>query len=420
MKETDRYVRYVLLLLAAMCTMNLADRQILSVLVPLIKADLQLTDTEVGALSGTAFAIIYATVGIPIARWADRGNRVAIASWGLALWSAMTAFSGLVGSYLQLLLARMGVALGESGSTPTAHSLISDYLPPARRAAAIAAYSLGIPLGTTVGLLVGGWVGQFYGWRTAFFVLGLPGLALALLLRLTVREPARTTDDGRLVGTTPQPPWRDGVRALFGNRAFRHLAFAGGLLSFQANAGGAWIPSLLFRDHGMSLGEVGTGIAIASLIAGLAGAGLGGWLGTTVGARDRRWLAWLPGAAMAIGAPFWILGLYAGNPYLALFGFLGPAVAENVYFGPVNSLLQGMVMPGLRAFSSAVLLLCINLIGLGGGPLVVGWLSDRLGGSTVPGSLRVALLVAPVVCLWSAFHYWMAGRCIAAEMRSAS
>ena len=138
MKETDRYVRYVLLLLAAMCTMNLADRQILSVLVPLIKADLQLTDTEVGALSGTAFAIIYATVGIPIARWADRGNRVAIASWGLALWSAMTAFSGLVGSYLQLLLARMGVALGESGSTPTAHSLISDYLPPARRAAAIA------------------------------------------------------------------------------------------------------------------------------------------------------------------------------------------------------------------------------------------------------------------------------------------
>jgi len=407
-----RYARYVLAVLTVVYTVNHADRQILSIVLPLIKHDLGFTDTQLGALSGTAFALVYVAVGLPIARRADGGHRVTIITLALAFWSAMTAVSGLVTTYLQLLLARMGVAVGEAGCTPPAHSVLSDYYPPVRRPAAIAIYSLGVPLGTVVGFMVGGWVAQYYGWRSAFLVLGLPGLAVALLLRLTVREPVRGLADGVDASATNRPPFWDVIRSLTRSRQFRHLALATGLLGFQGYAGGAWIPTLLFRKHGMSLGEIGTAFAILSLIAGITGSVLGGWLGAKLAGGDRRWLAWIPAAAMLVATPFWLVGLYAGNKYLALFGFFVPTIAENVYFGPVNSLLQELAGVRARAVASASFLLCTNLIGLGGGPLITGWLSDLLGGSLVDNALRTALLVAPASCLWSAFHYWRAGASI--------
>ncbi|MEZ5557797.1 MAG: MFS transporter [Pseudomonadales bacterium] len=255
---TSGYTRYVLGVLVAVYIFNFIDRQILAILAQSIKEDLALSDTQIGALSGIAFGIFYATLGIPIARLADRRSRVNVISVCLAIWSAMTALSGLAQNYWQLLIARIGVGIGEAGGSPPSHSLIADYFTPDARATALGVYALGIPVGILFGNLAGGWINEFFGWRNAFLVVGIPGVLLALTMKLTVREPPRGYSEGRRPDTT-EVPFREVIRTMWGFRSFRQLAFGAATQAFVGYGSIAWLPSFLIRAHDMSSGQVGAG-----------------------------------------------------------------------------------------------------------------------------------------------------------------
>ena len=259
---------YAVGLLTVVYTFNFIDRQLLSILQESIKADLLLSDQQLGLLTGFAFALFYVSAGIPIARWADRANRRNIVALAIGIWSFMTAISGFVQSYVQLLLARIGVGIGEAGGSPPAHSIISDIFPPERRASALAFYSMGVNIGILFGFLVGGWLNEFFDWRTAFLVVGAPGLLIALLVRYTLREPIRGLSEQRQ-GNTETAPFGTVLRLLMSRSAFRHMAFGAALNAFAGYSSSSWTASFMIRSHGMTTGELGTWLA---LILGLGGA----------------------------------------------------------------------------------------------------------------------------------------------------
>jgi predicted MFS family arabinose efflux permease len=297
------YRRYVLGLLAVVYTFNYTDRQILAILLQPIKKELLLTDTQLGFLSGMAFALFYVSLGVPIARLADRSHRVNIISVSIFLWSLMTALSGLAASFWHLLLTRVGVGIGEAGCTPPAHSLISDYFAADQRSSALAVYSLGVPVGAFLGMLIGGWVAEWYGWRNAFFVVGLPGLALAVLVRLSIREPARGLADGRSAdsqeGDDEKAPTLGQVLSfLWSRKTFRHITMGTALLAAGAFASASWIPPFLIRSHGMGLGEVGTWLSLLTLVGGVTGVLAGGYFGDLLSRVNVRWYCLLPGLAL--------------------------------------------------------------------------------------------------------------------------
>ena len=276
---------YALGVLVVVYTFNFIDRQILSILLEPIKQDLGLSDSALGMLTGFAFALFYATLGIPIARFADRSNRRNLIAWALAIWSAMTAVSGLAQNFWHLLLARIGVGVGEAGCSPPAHSMLADYFPTENRATALGIYSLGIPFGILFGFIAGGWLNEFFGWRVAFFIVGVPGLLLAILVRFTLREPPRGMAEGR-VADEEQPTIMETFRFLWSKRAFRHMAVGGGLTAFVGYGVITWVPSFLIRSYGMSTGDVGTYLGLILGIPGGIGIALGGYLADRYGARD--------------------------------------------------------------------------------------------------------------------------------------
>jgi len=241
---------------------NFLDRQILGILLQPIKTDLGLSDTQLGLLSGIGFALFYVTMGIPLARWADKHNRVSLLSVCIALWSAMTALSGAATNFLQLGLARIGVGIGEAGCTPAAHSIIADYFKSEERVRAMAFYSAGASIGVFLGYLLGGWVNQFYGWRVTFFVVGAPGLLLALIVRFTLREPPRGHSENSKTAASTIPTVTEALSYLWGQNSFRHLALGTGLLTLSSYGGATWFPAFLMRSYGMSTGELGTWLAL--------------------------------------------------------------------------------------------------------------------------------------------------------------
>lgn len=402
-------------LLAVVYVFNFMDRQILSILLQPIKEDLHLSDTQLGLLSGIAFALFYVTLGIPIARLADRYHRVNIISISVFLWSLMTALSGLATNFTQLLLARIGVGVGEAGCTPPAHSLLSDYFAREERSSALGVYSLGLPVGGFLGILGGGWIAQWYGWQVAFFVAGLPGLLLALLVKLTVREPPRGQADGT-PSNLETPPVKEVLKSLWARRTFRHITLATSLLAFTGFATASWIPPFLIRSHGMSLGEVGTWLSLLTVVGGVIGTVGGGFLGDRLGRRDSRWYVRLPAIVLLVGLPFSIAGLLVDNKFLALALWLVPTVSYSAYVGPVMALIQGMSGLRIRAMSVAVFLFCTNLIGMGGGPLVIGYVSDLSSQVFGEESLRYALMIGVIAVAWSAAHYLLAARSVAADL----
>src|SRR5262245_16966802 len=298
-----QHANYALGLLFVVYVFNFVDRQILAILLQPIKQDLGVSDTAMGFLTGFAFAIFYAGAGLPIARWADTGTRRTVIALGLAIWSAMTAASGLARSFAELALARIGVGIGEAAGSPPAHSLLSDYFPPARRATALAIYSSGIYVGVMIGYLLGGWINEFFGWRAAFFVVGLPGLGLAVAVRLTLREPrhghADSVSDAAAVHST-----RDVLRFVWRRRSFRHIALGAATHAFVAYGSAAWSPTFLIRVHGMRTGEIGTWLGLIAGIAGGTGALVGGLLSDRLARRDQRWHAWLVALAAIANLPF--------------------------------------------------------------------------------------------------------------------
>ncbi len=410
--------RYVLGILVVVYTFNFIDRQILSILMESIKADLQLSDQALGFLAGFAFAAFYATMGIPLALWADRGNRRNLISVALALWSAMTALSGLAQNFWQLAIARIGVGIGEAGCSPPAHSLISDYYPPRERATALGIYALGIPFGIMFGLFIGGWINEAFGWRRAFFVVGVPGLLLAALVRFTLPEPTRGSAEGR-AASDDRPSVMETFRFLARRRAFVHLSLGGAMAAFVGYGVAAWFPAFLIRTHGLGTGEIGLWFGLAMGIAGGAGMFLGGWCADRFGARDTRWYLWTVAVAMVLAVPFGAAAYLVGNPYLALVLFLPPIFAANFWQATSFAQAQGLVRLRMRAMASAILLFIANIIGLGAGPWAVGLVSDLLVSRFGDDSLRWSLFLFGAVNFWVAAHFYVGGKHLAGDLARA-
>ncbi len=407
-------------MLTGVYVFNFLDRQILVILQEAIKVDLHLSDAQLGLLSGFAFAVFYVTVGVPIARMADRGNRVTIISVSLAVWSLMTAVCGLAQVYWQLLLARIGVGVGEAGCSPPSHSLISDLFAPGERATALSIYNLGIPFGVFVGFLAGGWINEFLGWRVAFFTLGIPGVAFALVVRALIREPPRGLSE-QAIEVADAPPIMTVVRFLWSRRSFRHMAIAAGLHAFVGYGVSQFAASYFIRFHGMGSGEVANWLAPAAAIGGGLGTFFGGYFADRLGRRDMRWYVWLPAGAIVISIP------------IALFVYLSPwprpAIAVStistglglMYLGPMLAMTHAMVSARMRAVASSILFLILNFIGLGLGPFLTGWLSDLLGkrlGDPALG-LRYALVAVILVNVWCSVHYFYSTRHLREDLANA-
>ncbi len=406
---SEGYAYYVLALLFLVYVFNFVDRQLLSILVGPIQRDLGVSDTAMGLLGGLAFALFYTLAGIPIARWADTGSRRTVIALSLALWSAMTALSGLARSFGWLAAARIGVGIGEAGGTPPSHSLLSDYFPPRRRATALALYGNGIYLGSGLGFIAGGAIVTHFDWRTAFVVVGLAGLPLALLVRTTVRELPRGTSDA-VPAADAAPGFRASFRYLFARRAFGWLVVGA---CFQAISGYAilfWSAEFFARVHVLARDRIGLWLGLAVILGGCAGVSTGGWLADRLGARDPAWYMRLPAVASLAGLPFAAGFVLAGDPVLALASFVPFYTVSNMYVGPLWSTAQNVARPEMRATASAVLLFLLNLVGLGLGPLAIGLVNDRLAAVHGAGAIRVSLLFVALLGGLAAPFFWASSR----------
>ncbi len=416
--SSPRYANYVLAVLLLAYIFNFIDRQILSILLEPIKEDLGASDSAMGFLSGTAFALFYATLGIPIARWADLWVRRSIIAIGLLLWSGMTALSGAAQTFAQMAAARVGVGVGEAALSPPAHSLISDYFPPERRATALSIYAMGIHLGILFGVVAGGWLEEYWGWRRAFVVVGLPGILLAVLVQLSVREPARGGSE-RLAASEPVPSVGDVFRFLWSLRSFRHLSFATALTAFGGYAFANWAPTFLRRVHGMEGGELGTKYGIALGIGGVVGSAIAGLLADRLGRMDARWWLWVPAIATVGPAPFTLAFFFHTDPDLAI-AWLFPGLAIAAFYqGPVFSTVQTLVKVRMRSVASGILLFIINIIGLALGPPSVGLLNDYVFADRGPEAVRFSLVcVLLLTGFWALAHYLLAARTLRADLRA--
>jgi len=411
---SEGYKKYVLYVLTGVYIFNFIDRQILVILQESIKADLNLSDTQLGLLTGLAFALFYVTLGIPIARLADKTNRKKIIAWSLAIWSAMTVVSGRALNFSQLLLARIGVGIGEAGASPAAHSMISDYFPANKRATALAVYSMGIYIGILLGYLFGGWLDEFFGWRTALMVLGLPGILYAVFFYFTVKEPPRGYAENLERGYAEQLKTNAAANysllevfsLLLSRKAFLCLALGAGIHCFSVYGVGNWLPSFLARMHGMERGEIGTWLAIGSGGGGVLGVWLGGYLTDKYGQEDKRMYLLIPTVAIVISIPLLALMLATTNKYIVVGGNIVVKTLWSFYLAPCIAMAHGMVGLRMRALASAVFYLFLNLIGLGLGPLFIGIVSDYLAPEYGQESLRWAMTMGIVMCTIAAFLFW--------------
>jgi predicted MFS family arabinose efflux permease len=417
--------------LGAIYLSNFLDRSVINILAQYIKEDLQLSDTQLGVLGGIAFAALYAVLGIPIARLAERFNRVAIISVALACWSVMTCLCGAAGTFWQLFLARVGVGIGEAGCTPSAHSLIADLFPPNRRASAFSAYGMGVPIGALLGVVGGAWLGQHFGWRAAFVAVGAPGLALALLTFVTLREPPRGRFDADQ--TAEPPPLRKVVTTLFREPAFVHLVFGMTICTFGLAGMQAFLTPMILRgDYGVDLTELALIVAPVAGAASIGGTGAGGFLADWAAKRRPGAHLWLPGLGFCVAAALYMSSIYQSRIIpLAAFQCAAQFFAV-LYIGPSFAVIHNLASPRMRASAIAVVYLVVNMIGTGLGPVAAGMLSDAFGahaygdlaawnaeclhGSALAAcrsasfeGARQALVVMSSCLLWAGAHYLRGG-----------
>ena len=416
--------RYALGLLLVIYVLNFLDRQVVNILAEPIKLDLGLADWQLGALTGLAFALFYTVLGLPIARLAEKANRVSIISIAAGFWSICTVACGLAGNFVQLLIARIGVGVGEAGCTPPAHSLISDYTPPEKRSSAIAFYSMGIPLGSLAGMALGGIIADSFGWRAAFFIAGAPGLILAVLAWITLPEPRKSV---KKVETTAHPTVMDAVRELASKPAFIWMSLGAAINAMVSYGHIAFYGSFYLRNHseglqsladffngflGTELGAIGfTGLALGLLI------GIFGAIGTFAGGqfadrhvhKDARAYAAIPALAGIAGFVPFLVAMLSGSTLLSLGALALVTCLNSVWYGPVFASAQSLVKPRTRATASAVILFVINLIGLGLGPLAAGVISDIFAVQHGPAEgLRYSLVTIGVVGLLALPAFWLA------------
>jgi MFS family permease len=402
-------LRITLWVLLVVYIFNFLDRQIVNILAEPIKRDLGLSDTQIGLMTGIAFAAFYTFLGIPIARYADKPttNRVRLISAALVIWSGMTALCGMAQNFFQLLLARIGVGVGEAGCTPAAHSLIADLAPPEKRASAISFYSLGIPIGSLLGMLIGGLVADAYGWRTAFLVAGLPGILLAVIVLVVLRDPRFSA---QMQAATPKPAisTQEALKEIMKSRAFVLMAIAGAAAAFLSYGKATWTTIFFQRTHELSPGEVGFWFGIGGGIAGIAGTLAGGYLADRFGKENRRHVLTAPAIGMIVAIPIAIWSYWVEQWWLSLILILVPTLLNALYVGPAYSCAQGLVPLRARAMAAAVLLFAQNLIGLGLGPLFFGMLSDGFRPMAGEDSVRWVLYGAALLGLIPSFFFWRA------------
>mgnify|MGYP001826111510 FL=1 len=387
--ESSAYPYYVLFVLALVNMFNYVDRHVVSVLLVPIKQEFQVSDEWMGLLTGMAFMLVHSVFGIPIARWADNHSRRNVMMVGVAVWSAMTALSGLARSFPQLLALRMGVGIGEAAGSPPAHSIISDYFAPARRATALALYSMGLYAGIMVGYSAAGWLGEHYGWRVTFVAVGLPGLALSLLVGTTVREPVRQASAHR----TPLP---EVLRYLLAKRSFIALQLAASFHALAAYGAVHWMPTFLHRVHSMSLTDIGLKLGLISGLGGAAGALLGGFVADRAGRQDVRWYAWVAAFSALAALPVAFLFLFGTSGAGTLGWFFPYILLVGVYNGPLHAMNQGLAPARMRATAVAIHLLIVSILGGGVGPWIVGGMNDRLHAQFGDEGIRYSMMI--VIC----------------------
>ena len=409
---------YGLFMLTLVYAFNFVDRQILVILQEPIKNEMGLSDAQLGLLSGFSFALVYITAGIPIAYWADRSNRRNIIAIALTVWSGMTALSGLAQNYTQLLLARIGVGIGEAGGSPPAHSMISDYYPPEKRATAMAIYTTGVHLGILMGFAVGGIISQIWGWRIAFFSVGIPGILLAVVFYFTVKEPSRGQWD-QSSAQVKKSSFKETLAHLSSVRTFWYLSLAAGMTAFAGYGNGNFAPSYLIRNHGFSIGEVGVILALLGGGGGMVGTFLGGYLTDRLGLGDRRWYMWFPALMGVLSIPLGFPYLLSDNTPLVLVLLFLVTLTLNTYMGPVLATAHALVPSSMRAMTSAILFFILNMIGLGLGPLTVGILSDLYQAQLGDNSLRYAMLTVGIISGSGILFFMLAARNLEGDVAKA-
>lgn len=387
--------RLALLVLILVSVFNYLDRTIISILQVPIKRDLALSDGQLGLLTGLAFALFYSTLGVPVARLADRFSRKNVIAASLCLWSAMTALSGFSTGFATLVFFRIGVALGEAGSIPASHSVIADYYPPNRRATALSVWGLALPIGVMLGYLSGGWLAQAIDWRAALWIIGGIGVLLTPIVLMLLKEPPRGRFETAKV--VQAPPWKDGLRIMARQKSLL-LLFAGGALNnFVLSMALNWNAPFYARAHDMALGDIATALALMSGIGGGIGIFLGGWLTDRIGATSLRMRPMLSGVAMVAVVPAAILQFTASSLSVSLVAGGIAVMLMFFYYSPIIAMTQSLVPASIRAYTSSILLLSVNIVGLGLGPWLTGILSDMLGGGA--DGLRYAMASLSVLGL---------------------
>ena len=413
------YQKYIIFLLLTVYMFNYIDRQIIAILSPLIKDDLGLSDTQLGLLKGVAFALFYAVFGFPIAKWADKGNRAGIISLAVAFWSGMTVLCGMSNNFVQLLLARMGVGVGEAGCSPPAHSLISDYFPREQRATVLGLYSLGISFGSLFGILLGGLIADKFGWRWAFIIVGTPGLLLGIIVKLTLKEPERgateepevraamlrAKDSGTVKST---PSFKEALGVMWKIKSYRILALSAGLTAFCGYALGLWIVDFLVRTHELSYSQLTLPLALSIGIGGAVGTICGGFITDFFGKNDDAAYFTIPAYGHLISVPLFLVALWTGTPSICFGVFFFVFLLHTSVAGPYYGLVQNLAPLHLRAFGAALFFFVLSILGVGLGPFVIGIFSDLLAPALgEANALRWSLTaLAPIWVLASFIMLW--------------
>ncbi|OYU69840.1 MAG: MFS transporter [Alphaproteobacteria bacterium PA2] len=427
------YRSYALVVLLAVYTVNFLDRQVVTILAEPIKNDLHILDWQIGLMTGFAFAVFYTVLGLPIARLAESFNRVWIIAASLTVWSGFTIACGSAANFFQLILARVGVGVGEAGCTPTSHSLITDYVPKDKRASALAFFSIGTPLGGLLGTSLGGIMSDTFGWRTAFLLAGLPGLILTLVVLATLKEPRKQIAADAVRHVPGKGHFGATLKYLSAKRTFWFVSFAAATQAFIGYGNGPFVASFYFRNHGAevaglaadfglkSAGFLGLALGLLGGIAGIASSWAGGWLADRAAKRDLRAYMTVPAIAAVI-SPIFAWGVYLNPTAIgALATMIIPGLLGSLWYGPVYASAQGLVPPHMRATAASLLIFIINIIGLGLGPVAVGALSDILAGPMHMGTadgVRWALIASSTGTLVAAYLFWQARKTIREEMVS--
>jgi MFS family permease len=400
---------YILFMLVVVYAFNFIDRQIVGILAVPIKADLGLSDGQLGLMGGLAFALFYTGLGVPVAMLADRFSRTWIMTIALVTWSGMTALCGLANNFWQLFLARLGVGVGEAGGVAPAYSLIADFFPPEQRARALSIYSFGIPIGSTIGIVFGGIIASMIDWRWAFFIVGIAGVFIAPLFRMTVREPQRGRYD-RIRHAETRASLKSILTMIIGKPAFWLLSVGAAFSSMMGYGVFFWLPSFLVRSYQMSLLNASLFYGAIILLGGLLGIWMGGWLADRFGQKNRSAYAKIPAVAFLFSIPFYVIALFSQSLSLVFVVLIVPTALGLVWLGPVINAIQHLVRPHMRATASAIFLFINNLIGIGLGTYALGAVSDMLTLKFGEESLRYSILAGTGFYVIAALLFLLAAR----------